>query len=240
VDTSSLDESTLRCRNEVVHVRSKTDGHHLGNDFSHTMDQTNRAEIRNGIRPILLGQKSNVCGVEPMEIFRMKIGEKVDHPHDIMLDNLPTRLVESSGEAIGAGSLVTRHRLDGLKHFQFRETFAETLKIGGRQSHARPIEITKTRGPFSHDRRKMVLDQVFLPNMVDDPALIICNSLNKILSSTDIDFSVEELSIGISILEELYASTLPLPSPVKHGQANYPSFEAFAQLIHLMMRTWLQ
>jgi hypothetical protein len=32
--------------------------------------------IQNGLRTLLLGQKCNVCGVEPMEIFRVKIREK--------------------------------------------------------------------------------------------------------------------------------------------------------------------
>jgi hypothetical protein len=44
-----------------------------------------------------------------MEIFRVKIREKVDHPHDIAIDSMPARLVEGTGEAIQPGSFVTRH-----------------------------------------------------------------------------------------------------------------------------------
>jgi hypothetical protein len=115
-----------------------------------------------------------------MEVFRVKVGEEVDYPHNVMLYCLPTSLVEGSREAIRAGSFVTWHGLDRRKHLQFRETLSKILKIQRREGHARPIEVTWAWRPLSHNRREVGLDQALFSIVVGDPSLIVGDSLNEV------------------------------------------------------------
>jgi hypothetical protein len=75
----------------------------------------------------------------------MKVGEKVDHSHNIDFDYRPTSFVESPGEAIRAGSFVTRHRFDGPNNLLLRKILPKNRKIAIGKNHARPIEITMPR-----------------------------------------------------------------------------------------------
>jgi hypothetical protein len=71
MDTSFLDKGTLCIGNKIIHARGKPRRKQLGNNLRHTMDKANRPEIGDLLRPFLLRQKSNVCGIQPMKIFDM-------------------------------------------------------------------------------------------------------------------------------------------------------------------------
>ena len=85
----------------------KPRGHDLGNGFGDGVNETNGTEIRYLLCPFFLWEKYDVRRIEPLEVFGMEVGEKIDHLHNLQLDNLPTRFIEDAGEAIGTWRLVT-------------------------------------------------------------------------------------------------------------------------------------
>jgi hypothetical protein len=60
----------------------------------------------------------------------------------------------------------------------------------------------------------MGFDQAVLSIVVDDPSLIVGDSLNEIFPLSAVHHGVEELSVGISIFQEADARTLPLPRAI--------------------------
>jgi hypothetical protein len=64
-----------------------------------------------------------------MQVLRMKVPEKMNDPHKIHFDNLPTRLEESSGVPIGPRGLITRHVLDSEFNLILREGVANAMQI---------------------------------------------------------------------------------------------------------------
>jgi hypothetical protein len=71
MNSSFLDKGTLNIGNKIIHARSKPRRKQLGNNLRHTMDKANRPIIGDLLRPFLLRQKSNVCGIQPMKFFDM-------------------------------------------------------------------------------------------------------------------------------------------------------------------------
>jgi hypothetical protein len=95
-NTSLLDEGTLCIGDKLVHVRGKAGGHHLGDNLGNGMYEAYWSKVENFLGSILLGDKQNVCGVEPMEVVGAQIGEVVDHGQKVILNNVPTRFEEST------------------------------------------------------------------------------------------------------------------------------------------------
>ena len=75
MDASRFDECTLEPRDEGVHERCQASCQHLSDDFCNSVDEANGPIIADGFGTLLLWKQDDVRGVEPMEIFRMKVGE---------------------------------------------------------------------------------------------------------------------------------------------------------------------
>ena len=71
MNASLLYESTLGVGYEVVNVWAKPRCKHLGDNLGNGMDEANGPEISDVFCPILLGQKHNISGVEPLEVVYM-------------------------------------------------------------------------------------------------------------------------------------------------------------------------
>jgi hypothetical protein len=54
-------------------MRRKSNEEHLGDDLANAMDKANGAKVGDVLRPILLGQESNVGKVKPMIIGDMEV-----------------------------------------------------------------------------------------------------------------------------------------------------------------------
>src|ERR1041385_3445002 len=129
MDASFLDEGALCIGDEVVHVRPKPKGKNFGNDFCDCVDKANWSKVRDLLRTIFLWQKCNVSGVEPLEVFRMKVPKEVNHPHHVALNDIPTFLKESTCEPIGARGLVTWHIVNGILDLFLGEGVTKSLQV---------------------------------------------------------------------------------------------------------------
>jgi hypothetical protein len=68
-----LDKSALSLGNKSIHMRRKSNEEHLGDDLANAMDKANGTKVGDVLRPILLGQESNVRKVKPMKIGDMEV-----------------------------------------------------------------------------------------------------------------------------------------------------------------------
>jgi hypothetical protein len=105
MNTSLLYEGTLHVGDKLVHVRGKAGGRHLGDNLGNGMNEAYWSKIGNVLGSILLGDKHNVCGVEPMQVVGAQIGEVVDHGQEVVLNYAPTRFEESPLKLSGPGVL---------------------------------------------------------------------------------------------------------------------------------------
>lgn len=64
-----------------------------------------------------------------MQIGGVEVAERSNHIHHVNLDDLPTPLEESPGEAVGAGSLVTRHTMYSTLDLLLRDWSSQDLKV---------------------------------------------------------------------------------------------------------------
>jgi hypothetical protein len=55
------------------------------------MDETNGSIVGDGPTPLFLWDQDDVGGVEPMEVLRVKIGEKKNDSHKVLFYYVPTR-----------------------------------------------------------------------------------------------------------------------------------------------------
>jgi hypothetical protein len=118
---SLFDEHTLHIGDKIIHEQAKAKSKHFGYNPPNGMNKANGAEVGDLLRPILLGEKSNIHEIKPMKILRMKVTEEVNHPHKVPFYYAPTLLEENPGKAIRAGSLVARHLENSAPHLLLRE-----------------------------------------------------------------------------------------------------------------------
>jgi hypothetical protein len=71
-------------------MRGKAGGHHLGDDLGNGVYEAYRPKVGNVLGPFLLGDKDNVCGIEPMEIVGAQVGELINYGQEVMLNDVPT------------------------------------------------------------------------------------------------------------------------------------------------------
>jgi hypothetical protein len=114
VNTSLLDEGTLRIGYKLIHIRGKAGGHHLGNNLGIGMYEAYRPKVGDVLGSILLWDKNNVCGIEPMKIVGAQIGEVVDDDQKVMLNDVPTRFVEGPRKAVRSRSFMAMSPMYGL------------------------------------------------------------------------------------------------------------------------------
>jgi hypothetical protein len=88
MDASLFYEGTLPIGHEVIHERAKPTRKHLGDDLCNSVNKANRMKVGDLLRPILLGQKCNVCGVKPMKVLRMNITKEINDTHKILCPNM--------------------------------------------------------------------------------------------------------------------------------------------------------
>ena len=69
----------------------------------------------------------------------------MNHQDDFRLDNFPTRLAESAGEAVGARGLVTSRPKDGALDLLLRKIIGEGKKVTLRRRDEAPIKINRPR-----------------------------------------------------------------------------------------------
>jgi hypothetical protein len=91
------------------------------------MNETNGVKIGDLLRPLLLGKKGNVCGVETMEVLGVKLPKEVDEPHKIYFNNVPTLPEKSFGKPIGTGSLIDWQIFNGTSNPILGERSAKVM-----------------------------------------------------------------------------------------------------------------
>jgi hypothetical protein len=58
------------------------------------VNETNGSKVGDRFGPIFLRDKHDVCGVKPMKVVRVEVGEKIDHFQNVFLDSGPTYFEE--------------------------------------------------------------------------------------------------------------------------------------------------
>jgi hypothetical protein len=116
-----------------------------------------------------------------MEMRGPKGVEAMQDMHDLRLDNAPTSLVESTGEAIGPRCFVTSGTKNSTFNLLLREVTGDIIKIAIRHRYVAPIYVTIAASSSSHDGGEVVLDYCFLVVMIDNPTIVMLESMDKIV-----------------------------------------------------------
>lgn len=104
-------------------------GHRLSNELSNRMNKTSGTEVSNVLVPILLWDKSNIGGVQPMELSSKDVGNMVDDKHNVFFDSIPTCHEKGARETIRAWRLVIWYGKQGSLGLLLGKSLSLVLKI---------------------------------------------------------------------------------------------------------------
>lgn len=154
------------------------------------MDEANGPIVGNPLRPLFLGQKHNISGVEPLEVCCVEGIEMVNHPHEVMLDDVPTLFEEKARKAIRSGRLVARHVVDRLEDLLLGNGMVKLVQVDRLRIKLLPIEIFCAPTTLFHDLGEVVLNYFLFGFMLGHPTMRVHNSMDMVLSPPCIDPTV--------------------------------------------------
>jgi hypothetical protein len=113
VNVSAFDEGRLCSANGPVHYWGKPDRVSLSYKFKDDIDQRDRAELTDVLRPVNLGNKREHPKVKTRYIYSTQ-SKAVKNGQDIGLDQSPKSLAENDRQPIWAWRRVNLHALEHL------------------------------------------------------------------------------------------------------------------------------
>jgi hypothetical protein len=155
-----------------------------------------------------------------MEMRDTKGVEAMYNMQHLRLNNVPTSLVEGTGEAIGSRGFVASGTKNSTFNLLLREVIGYVVKIAIRDRDAAPIYVTIARSSSSHDRGEVVLDYCFRMLMIDNPTVVMLESMDKKNPASGVDPYVEVSCVGISLFKIRDPRGLSLPCSLGHGDTN--------------------
>ena len=143
-----------------------------------------------------------------MEVGGLEVAKKPNHPHQILLDDLPTFLEEDTDKTIRTGSFVTRHVVDCVEHLPLGEGLAEGTKVRFLEIKRLPIEVIDPAVPFSHCHFEIVMHNACFLLKLGHPPIVMLDPMNMILSPSCIHSQMEKFRVGVALFNVCNPRTL--------------------------------